>query len=224
MYAVAVRPPGWAGGARRQGDWGAAPRIALASGAPLYTDSPDRIAAARMHDLYWAEPEPSVPQELERAVLFLLPDADSVRTDDAYLEIDSEKDGEVWVGWFPDETRNYVIAREWLDKALTKDDCDKLKVRRLRAWTFARAGEFEEAYEAFRDLHLDYAEGDSLIGDAMKNFLLERIYHARRAGDEKGVETWFRRLQADFPSWMMSPEDAVREAAGRGMGNLMLDN
>lgn len=216
MYVLAVRPAGALVRAELTSPGEAAELRAarLVPGAPLYFGAPDRVAAGRIPGTYdWEPPEPACPGELEGAALVPLPEKDRTRKGDAYVALELDRPAEVWVGWAPDETRSYELAREWLARAEAKPGCPRIRVAKLRAHALVQAGEWDEAYEVFMDLMRTRAPRDNTVPNALKNVLASAVCERVAAGDPRDVEKWYGRLRANFPSWTMSPAETAEWSA-----------
>lgn len=218
MYVILVKPSqALARAARVEGGGAAELRaVGLAPGAPLYTDAPDRVAAGRHRMMYVRDrPEPAVPSALGGAALVPVPDGDRALETDIYVELSLAHPAEVWVGWVPDETRNYELAQEWLARAEHKPGSPVIRISKLRAHALFQAGRWEEAYEVLVDLMTRRVPGDRNVSDAFRNALALVVYKCFAAADREGVERWHGRLRASLPSWTMSPAETAQWAASR---------
>ena len=140
-----------------------------------------------------------------------LPDADRLVRDEDYLRLNLAAPAEVWIGWVPDETRGFLIAREWLLKAEIKPDCPTLMPSRLRVWALVEAGEWEKAYGEFVELFQNRIAGDTAIENALLSFLRNSVSARWKEGRREEAASWHRRLRANFPSWTMSHGTTVEE-------------
>jgi hypothetical protein len=223
MYVVAVEPAGAlaTAGLRfgREGGPGPLPTARFRPGARLYSDAPDRVATGEHRPPFaWQEPEPSAPDELDSSALVQLPDADREVAAEEYAALELSARAEVWVGWFPDETRNFRIARKWLLVAEENAGSRRLMVARLRAHALVQAGDWERAYEEFSELMAARPPADKTVPAALQNFLLFAVYERHSAGDLEAAAKWHARLRAEFPSWTMpAAETAEHVARLRGL-------
>ncbi len=233
MYVVAVSPAEALVSADRKSGPGLSrvrlTPVPLAEGAPLYRapprqsqaspwrhrDAQDQLEEFALHKLPRTPVrEPSIPQELADAALVPLPDADRLVRDEDYLRLELSSGADVWIGWAPDETRGFLIAREWLLKAESMPDCPTLMPSRLRAWALVYAGQWERAYGEFVEQFRNRIPGDTAIESALLSFLRNSVYATWKDGRREEAASWHRRLRANFPSWTMSHGRTVEETAG----------
>jgi tetratricopeptide (TPR) repeat protein len=206
MYVVAVMP---AGALVRATDGGrAVDTTPLTYGARLYADAPDRVAVEGWHDAYFYS-EPSIPDGLSGAALLLLPDAEKGLDGHPKIEIEITTSAKIWVGWYPDETRNFHIARQWFLKAEDKRDAPRMMVARMRVHALVEAGEWEEAYGEFLELARTRPAGDEITPEIFRNFLLLAILDRWQRGDEEEARRWYTRLTSEFPEWGRTFEETV---------------
>jgi hypothetical protein len=211
MYVVAVKPPDAVVGASLRD--GPADIVPLRTGARLFADSQTRIASPDEHFVYQSEPETSVPRELDGAVLIRTRNAEKGLDGGYPLTIETVRPAEIWVGWYPDETQNYRIARRWLAEAESKVDAPRMMVARLRVHALVEAREWERAYEEYLELVRTRPPGDESAIEAFRNFLLLTVVDRVQSGDRDGAKLWTTRLQAEFPEWRGTPEQILERVA-----------
>jgi hypothetical protein len=206
-HVVAVAPGSSLASARTDGPLEARD---LVPGARLYRDAGDRVAAPAEHQVVMADPEPSVPAQLSDAALVPLSDAQKELDGEDYLTLELRRPAELWVGWFPDEVRNFHIARAWLSEAGKRADAPRMKIARLRVHALVEMGQWERAYGEFGELFRKRVPGDQVTFDAYRNFLVLAALDRQRRGDAAGARRWYDRLKAEFPSWEVPLEDMIK--------------
>lgn len=214
MYVLAVSPYEALASARA----GQMLEVArLEPGTELYADAPDRVHPGGPHRMRppWPD-EPSIPSELSGAAVIRMRESDRHTTEEHLVELELRSPAAIWVGWVPNEVRNFEIARRWLLEAESKPDCGTLavpteRVQTLRVHALIEMGEWESAYEEFLELYRARQPDDESIPVAFENFLLLAFYEKWTYGDKESAEVWHKRLKSLRPDWMMSPVQTAAE-------------